>query len=219
MSECEKRYPRHLVAKPQKKHTLYYWQPSTGLKRSGYKTVPLGTDEAAAIQGAEAINAKVDQWRGGLPVLAKNRLGTIPWIIEQYKQSPGWHKLRASTKRARKSEFGRILRWSAQRGDPPMRTITKRDAQQYWSSMHESEGMPIRAQTIISRCTMLWNYALDLDEDIVSKNPFCKLDMPTLPPRDEVWTPGQIAAMIETALATPVCRRGGDPRPGCIMRP
>jgi hypothetical protein len=58
------------VAKPQKQHTLFYWQPSAGLKRSGYKTVPLGKDEAAAIKQAEVINAKVDQWRGGLPVLA-----------------------------------------------------------------------------------------------------------------------------------------------------
>ena len=75
------------------------------------------------------------------------------------------------------------------------------------------------AQTIISRCSMLWNYALDLDEEIVVKNPFRKLDLPALPPRDEVWTPGQVAAVIETALATPVRKQGALCGRGCIMRP
>jgi hypothetical protein len=93
MSPTDETKPRYFVEKPQQKGTLFYWQPSAGLKRAGFKNVTLSRDRAEAIKQAEALNTKVDQWRGGLPVQAKNRHGTIPWIIEQYKQSPKWKRL------------------------------------------------------------------------------------------------------------------------------
>jgi hypothetical protein len=93
MSRTDETKPRYYVEKRQQKGTLFYWQPSKSLLRAGFKTVPLSRDRAEAIKQAEALNTKVDQWRGGLPVQAKNRHGTIPWIIEQYKQSPKWKRL------------------------------------------------------------------------------------------------------------------------------
>jgi integrase len=40
---------------------------------------------------------------------------------------------------------------------------------------------------------------MDLDQDIVTRNPFHRLGLPDLPSRSQVWKPGQIAAVIETA--------------------
>jgi hypothetical protein len=191
--------PRYFVAKAQKGGSvLHYWQPSAALNRAGFKTVPLSRNRDEAIREAEALNAKVDQWRGGLPVFAKNTHGTLPWLIEMFKQSPKWVRLRASTQGVYNGQFRALLRWSAQRGDPPMRTIARRDAEQFWASLRPHG--PFRSQDVIKRCVQLWNYAIDLDEDIVSRNPFQRLGIPQTPPRSQVWQPGQIAAVVETAL-------------------
>jgi integrase len=194
--------PRYFVEKPQKGGTLYYWQPGKGLIAQGYKPVPLSRDRAEAIRQAEAINAKVDQQRGGQQVLAQNRHGTLPWLIEQYKQSVDYYKLRDSTKLTRKYDFARVLLWSASLRDPPLRTITKLNANTLWKQIHVDEGYPTTATRIIKLCSTLWTWALDADLDIVASNPFRKLKLDPLPPRDEVWQPGQIADVVETALAT-----------------
>jgi integrase len=200
MSDEAKAKPRYLVAKPQKGgHELFYWQPSASLTRAGFKTVSLSRDRAEAIKQAHALNVKVDQWRGGQPVFAKNTHGTIPWIIEQFKHSPKWQRLRPGSVNIYEGHFRRILRWSAQRGDPPMRTVTRRDAEQFWASMHDR--IPAMAQQIITRCAQLWNYALDLDEDVVTRNPFQRLGLPQLPSRSQVWQPGQINAVVEMAIS------------------
>jgi hypothetical protein len=124
--------PRYFVEKPQKGGSiLCYWQPSKALARAGFKTVPLSRNRAEAIQQAEALNQQVDKWRGGMPVLAKNTHGTSPWLIDTYKHSPKWAKLRDGSKKDYECPFRHFLRWSAERGDPPMRTITRRDAEQF----------------------------------------------------------------------------------------
>ena len=197
MSDQDQR-PRFFVAKPQKGGVLHYWQPSASLTRAGFKTVPLGKDRDRAIRQAQALNVKVDQWRGGLPVFAKNTHGTIPWIIEQFKESPRWAKLRPTSRREYGCNFRRILRWSAQRNDPPMRTITRRDAEQLWASMHDR--VPTTARQLIARCAMLWSYAIDLEEDVVTRNPFQRLRLPHLPSRSQVWRPEQINAVVRTAI-------------------
>ncbi len=200
--------PRYLV----EKRGSFFWQPSKGLKRLGYKSVPLGKDEAKAIDGANIINARLDQHRGAMPIVAKDQHGTIPWLIENYKNSPGYSKLAAGTKAVRQSELRRILAWSTKLGDPPMRAITKLHAEQLWSSIiaeadakrsiaHRARPMVQQAETIIGRCSHLWNYALDL-EDVVERNPFRKLrrELPDIPPRPQVWKPEQIAIVIEKAI-------------------
>jgi integrase len=191
--------PRYLVAKPQAGGSItYHWQPSASLIRAGFCNVALGYDLAKAIREAETLNVKVDQWRGGLPVQASNRHGSIPWIIEQFKQSPRWQKLRPKTILSYQDQFQNILRWSAARGDPPMRTITRRDAEQIWASLHERT--PRTALAVIQRCTQLWNYAIDLDEDVVTRNPFQRLGLPPRPSRSQVWRPSQITAVVQTAI-------------------
>jgi hypothetical protein len=213
MSECDekKKYPRHLVAKAQKKHTLYYWQPSAGLRRLGWSTVPLGKDEATAIKGAEALNAKVDQWRGGQPVLAQNRHGTLPWLIEHYKNDHAYKKLRR--KKAHDGYIRKLLAWSAERGDPPMRTIKRSDAKALWTEWVEKGKLPTATHTISAGST-LWNFALEELEDhgVVDNNPFARLRLPKPPPRQVQWEPEQITAVINQALITPVHTRGRRPQ-------
>jgi len=160
------------------------------------------------------INTQLDQHRGGMPVLAKERHGTIPWVIEVFKQSPKWAKLRASTQCTYETQFNAILRWSASRGDPPMYSITRLDAEQFWRALHQRA--PKRAQDVIARCSQLWNYALDLDQDLVTRNPFRGMGLPDIPSRSQVWTPEQIVAFCQTAieLDRTASRRPGPP-PSC----
>ena len=130
--------PRYFVEKPQKGGSvLYYWQPSASLARAGFKTVPLGQDRAEAIAQAEALNAKVDQWRGGLPVLGQEPSRHHPVDHRAVQAEPAVGEAAPVIRRDLRKQFQHILRWSAARGDPPMRTITRRDAEQLWASLHE----------------------------------------------------------------------------------
>jgi integrase len=201
--------PRYFVEKPQKGGSvLHYWQPSKALTAAGYKTVALSRNRAEAIRQAEALNRKVDQWRGGLPVLAVNRHGTLPWLIEQYKQSQDYQKLR--NKISRNVHLRKLLKWSADRGDPPMRVIKKLEVQELWNSVQHRPGA---ARDLISVGRILWNYADSLDLDLVTSNPFRKIKVPNPKPRSDRWTPGQIAAVITTALTPgPWGQRAGEPR-------
>jgi integrase len=199
----ENKRPRYFVEKQQKGgHSLFYWQPSAALHRAGFNTVPLSRDRAEAIRQARALSAKVDQWRGGLPVLAKHTHGTTPWIIDAFKQSPRWAKLRPNTIRNYEMQFRFILRWSASRGDPPMRTITRRDAEQLWREF-EARGEPAVTRHVIHGAAMLWNYALvdHADQEIVTRNPFYRLKLPPLKPRKQVWQFAQIDAFCAAACA------------------
>jgi integrase len=207
MSECKR--PRHLVEKKQKGHSLYYWQPSAGLKRAGLKTVALGKDYDKAIEKAEELNRMLDRWRGGQLVIAQNRQGTIPWVIEQYKNDVDYQKLRPSTKKVREFYFRQLLLWSAERGDPPMRTIKRSDAKALWRRFGDKDQVPT-AQGVTSVARTLWNYALEEleDHDVVAKNPFHRLGFRNAPPRQVVWEPDQIAAIIDTALTAPAYLRG-----------
>jgi len=176
--------------------------------------VPLGKDEAKAIEAANTINAKMDQHRGGMPVLAKEQHGTLPWLLQIYKQSVDYKSLRDRTKEVRESDLRRILAWSASLGDPPMRSITVRDTEALWSGiieegkrprtvhMHPERPMYDRAEKIIYRCSQLSNYALDLDEDVVERNVFRRLTkrMPKSPPRKQRWTSEQIEALCAKAI-------------------
>jgi integrase len=191
----------HKPAYGVKKGSNYYWQPSASLRRQGFRPEHLGRDEAVACKKAEAINAKVEQWRGGQPIRADQKNGTLPWLIEKYKQSPEYRALRESTKQRRGYEMKMLLKWSEQRGNPPIQTIRKLDAQELWSRLVEKT--PGAASQIVGMGRLLWNWADDLDEDLVSRNPFAKVKLPSARRRTQVWQPEQIEILLETMLATP----------------
>ena len=52
-------------------------------------------------------------------MVAKNRNGTLPWLIEQYKKDPKYKGLRDSTKKPYGWLLDQLLIWSAEKGDPP----------------------------------------------------------------------------------------------------
>ena len=78
---------RYLVAKRQKAHTLFYWQPVRVLRKLGFNTRRLAERtnrlEEAIIE-AERLNHELDRWREGLsePTLES---GTLPWLVELYR--------------------------------------------------------------------------------------------------------------------------------------
>ena len=200
MCECNVRgnLPRYFVIKPQASgYSLHYWQPGKHLVQAGFKTAPLGKDCQAAIAKADHCNAMVDKWRGGL-LVTEDPHGTLPWLIETYKASPDWHNLKPVTQKGYRCHFKVLCGWSARRGDPPMRAIKKRDADQLWGELKDRPSM---ASAVIARASHMWNYAMELGEDIVERNPFSTIHCHDLPPRTQVWRPGQVAAVIEVAIA------------------
>lgn len=71
----------------------YYWElPSWAKKRAAetgeacpLESEPLGTDLAAAIKKAEALNATLDEWRTGIRK-AEHVPGSVAWLFAWYRQ-------------------------------------------------------------------------------------------------------------------------------------
>lgn len=111
----------------------WYWQPSATLARAGWKPVPLGQDEGAAIVAARARNAEVERWRSGAPVPATPQrhtaAGTMSALIARYRREvieadnplTGRPRIRASTAETYKTALDRIDRWA---GKHPVEYVT-----------------------------------------------------------------------------------------------
>ncbi len=88
---------RYLVAKRQKGHTLFYWQPNRPLRVAGFPPRRLSNDLPEAIREAEALNHELDRWRAGHgPVTIQP--GTIPWLVRLYRADQRYTDLADATK-------------------------------------------------------------------------------------------------------------------------
>jgi hypothetical protein len=80
---------RYLVGKRQKRHVLFYWQPSRALQQLGFLTRRLAerTNRLEdAIAEAERLNNQLDAWRQGAGE-PTTEPGTLPWLVKAYRNT------------------------------------------------------------------------------------------------------------------------------------
>jgi integrase len=187
---------RYLVAKRQKSCILYYWQPNRPLREAGFLPQRLAertNDLSDAIGEAEALNRALDDWRAGYqPVPIQP--GTIPWLIRLYREDPRYTDLAPSSQRSYDNRLAIIEAWSARAGHPPMRTIERRHCKAFYRSMSAKPGM---ANAVMRMLRVLLAFAIDEGE--LGSNPAEKMRLRGRPPRDQVWTPEQIATFVVAA--------------------
>lgn len=122
----------HLVGKPKKNPRRWFWQPSATLKRQGWKSLPLGTDELAAITAAKARNAEVKAWRDGgrapAEVAPRVQPHTVDAVIAAYKVAKFKPKaeggLADNTQHTYAGQLRTISRWA---GKERMDAITRKN--------------------------------------------------------------------------------------------
>jgi hypothetical protein len=187
---------RYLVAKRQKGHTLFYWQPNRVLREAGFlprRLAERANDLADAIREAEDLNRQLDAWRAGhqpVPI----QPGTIPWLIRLYREDPRYTDLALSSQRSYDNRLATIEAWSARAGHPPIRTIERKHCKVFYRSMSATPGI---ANAVMRMLRVLLAFAIDEGE--LGSNPAEKMRLRGRPPRDQVWMADQIAAFVGAA--------------------
>lgn len=177
---------RHLVAKHQKGHTLYYWQPPKKLREAGFLPRRLASDTndlADAICEAERLNAEVDAWRGGTAI-HEPAPETIPWLVKLYQRSPDYQDKAPKTQITYDNCLKVIEGWSAKAGHPPITTISRRAVFAFRDTMAET---PFMANLVISVLRLLLSFAVD--RGLLDTNPARNPKRLKTPARHVVWTP------------------------------
>jgi len=187
---------RYLVAKRQKGgHDLYNWQPSEALRKVGFKAQPLGKILVDAIRKAEALNAEVDAWRAGM-VPQVNKPYTIPWLVKLYKADEVYTDLKPKTQQGYDQWLKEIETWSQRAGHPPIKTIERRHAKEFYRSM---AATPHKANAVLRVLRILLRFAVD--EGYLPANPAEKIHLKDCKPRDAVWTAEEITQFCKVAHA------------------
>ena len=187
---------RYLVAKRQKGHVLFYWQPNRPLRDAGFLPRRLAertNDLADAIREAEALNRELDAWRAGqqpVPV----QPGTIPWLVSLYCSDARYLDLAPKTQRGYDQCLAIVESWSARAGHPPLATIQRKHVKAFYRSM---TATPVKASAVLRVLRLL--LAFVVDEGELSANPAEKMRLKVSPPRDQVWTLEQIKAFVAAA--------------------
>lgn len=219
-----KTHTRYLVEKQGAHGPLWHWQPSTDLRRLGWKPRKLLVNSReAAINAAEEMNAELDKWRiaqaegpggtgpgGGRPAGARATTatrGTVRALIADYKASRFWRKLAPRTQRDYGHYLDAIDRWA---GDQPARGITPVAVQAFYEAMSKrAEGKgrhrrvietPARGAAAVRVLSALLSAAKPLG--YVQANPALQAGISVERQREPVlWTREMLDHMVATADA------------------
>ena len=189
---------RYLVAKRQKRHSIYYWQPNKRLRGEGFLPCRLAertNSLSDAIQEAEVLNVELDAWRAGELDDPSPKENTIPWLTRHYQRSEKYDALAPKTQKGYDECMKVIEAWSARAGHPPISTITPLSVEEFYKSMGST---PFKANAVIRVLRLLLNRALKFR--FIDYNPAAKPEMKTLPPRHQVWDDAAISAITEAAV-------------------
>jgi integrase len=187
---------RYLVAKRQKGHWRFYWQPNKALREAGHLPRRLAertNDIVDAITEAEKLNAHLDAWRSGAEKVAAPP-GSLPWLIRMYRQDARFTGLTPDVQRNYGYHLGTIEAWSERFGHPPAATLTRKDVKAFAKTM---AAMPAAAKNLIGVLRVL--FAFGVDEGELQSNPAVNMRMKHNLPRHQVWAPEQIDAVIAKA--------------------
>jgi integrase len=197
---------RHFVEKPGRSGPRFFWQPSIALRAHGWLPERLPDDHMAAIARAERLNAELDGWRKGTPLppeadgTAKpapsapqiRRMGSVAYLIASYLASPRFAKLAPKTKREYRYTLNTIERWA---GEAPVEQITAKSVQNFYTKLFAVT--PAKANATLRVIHLLFEFARL--EGMIERNPAERPKMIGTKPRLRIWSPEEIAALIEAA--------------------
>lgn len=187
----------------------YFWQPSKGLQRAGWKQERLAANvapakaEGLAIEQAQAINRQVDAWRTGATVdrapgaqagAGDSARNSINALIADYKRSRYYLQLKPKSRKLYDYALARISAWA---GDVPARAITAARVDALYDALRANNHASANAILAVLRRLLglgvRWNY--------LATNPAASPNMVGLPKGGIIWPRAAIAHMVATADA------------------
>lgn len=191
--------------------TRWYWQPSATLAKAGWKPVPLGRDEDAAITAARARNKEVGEWKlgGARPAQVQRRspTGTLNALIDRYrrevldaKKPNGDWLIARSTRRTYETGLKRLDLWA---GKHALAFVTRARVKALRNAMMAPEakggvGHHAAHQTL-KMGRVLFRFAMDCD--LVAANPFESFGLAAPDAREVIWSPQAREAITAAAIA------------------
>lgn len=180
---------RHLI----KRGSCYYWQPSSALRRAGWKCHRLSDTMEAAIAEAEKINAELDSWRIGETEISQVPIvNSVASLIVSYKKSKDYRKLADNTKSDYDYRLELINKWA---GKVPVEGVTRKAVQDFWEALAKKSEWKANATVRVLR--LLMNYAINLGE--LQLNPAARPGLANIKQRAVVWTFDEVNAMVSKA--------------------
>lgn len=159
----------------------WYWQ------RRGHKSKRLADDPVKRFAQVAALNAAAD---------GQNEAeGSIGWCIAEYKRSARYGALHASTR----SAYDRWLDYFEREfGVDPATGVTRKFVVKLRGKLLQRHSLP----TVLHAFAAL-RLILDVahDHDLLDHNPANRPKLGTPPPRQAVWTDGQVKTFVEGAPA------------------
>ena len=189
---------RYLVAKRQKGHTLYYWQPSGALREFGFLTRRLAerTNRLEdAINEANRLNDELDRWRSGRGERTLEP-GTLLWLVKLYRDTELYGDLAPKTQRSYEQGIAQLEVWSKERRHPPIAELQTRHVREMLSTIQRPAMRHLAYRTL----RLLLSFAVA--EGHLERNPAKGLRIKGSRPRDVYWTVEQVQAFIRAAEAS-----------------
>jgi hypothetical protein len=182
------------------------WRASPALRRAGWKDQTLPASLPDAIRAAEAINAKVAEWRGGgaKPKAVQRHIApaTLGQLIARYRKEA----MPAKAKTTQKVEAVALKRLEYWGGDQPLRGITGKavlDLKRGLIAPEAKGGIgAYPAFNTLKMLRTLFNWATRPEPGILPHdhpNPARAFGLSEPAPRDQIWEPHETAAMIASA--------------------
>jgi|GEM_PF-624221 len=198
---------RHLIEKPGKDGRRFFWQPSSDLRKLGWRMERLPDDRMMAMARAEDLNRQLDAWRKGetIPVgekggpkqqLETRQPGTIGALITSYKSDGRYIKKAEKTKQGYSWALNIIEEWADQ-GRVPVRAITSKRIQVFYKAMYATT--PAKANAVMRVLHLLFEHARR--EDMIEINPASKAGTIATAPRIRVLSLDEIDALLAHADA------------------
>ncbi len=187
---------RYLVAKKQKNHVIYYWQPKLELREHGFYTRRLAEKtnllEDAIIE-AERFNKELDEWRktGQQPNAIKD--GTIEWLTKQYQQSMWYKRLSLNTQKGYHQNIVRINKWA---GKYRIEALNRRACKVYYSELCKESISSANALMRVMK--LIFSFAKE--EGIVNDNPVQGVRLLGTKSRHQVWSDEQIDKVVKYCI-------------------
>lgn len=181
------------------------WEPGPGLRKSGWRGRDL-KDEAGkwldlvpAIEAAKTLNAGVEAWRAGGGGVLRRTLApvknarTCAHLWDMWQDSPKFCRLAASTKADYKNKIAVFL---ADFGEKSVLAVEKAHLYRWWERLYAGRGHAM-ANGVLAVVRAMFSHASRIGWR--NDNPARELGLDTVPPRQVLWLPEEVAAIVAAA--------------------
>lgn len=175
----------YLITRTHKGKKRYYWNPKKKyvingvITKSPFKMIRLPDDKIEAATKVKEFNEQLELWRKGEDTKPK-AVGSIDWLIIQYKKSSRYRELADSTQRLYQWNFPLIAQVFRR---IPVSKVSRPMALALYEKLRES-GHKRKPSQVMQIARVLFQYAEDVGQ--CASNPFTRQNVKKAKPRQVI---------------------------------